>query len=250
MMIVPVILLDCADGGVQRYTDADSHLLKAALLRFARQSQIFAPGLVFTSASDAARIDCALGETGNAPPRLLVQPESFDTATAAAMAAEVLARGGPHRLGLLVPFDQLPSAPDDLLAALPEASALAGSGRIVTFGKAGACAGAATLPNCDAGQAHVAAGAMTSRNAECWHSGAVLFRAGTLLSDFERHAPEILRACRAALRGVTSSQSLIHPSRDAIVRLRPASLESAILSRSQRAAFLAPSGVSNDAARP
>ena len=141
----------------------------------------------------------------------LLEPEGRGTAAAIALAALHAARAQGEKTVLLVlPADHIIADDKAFAAAVRRAAALAGQGRIVTFGVvpdrpetgfgyievAGEDA-LAFVEKPDAAQA----AAYLAGGRHCWNSGMFCFAAGVMLDAMETHCPAILEAAARALDG-------------------------------------------------
>lgn len=149
------------------------------------------------------------------PESVLIEPAIRNTAPALAAAALLIARRDPNALMLATPADHVVTDPDALTRAIIASAPAAREGHIVVFGitpttpetgygylEAGeAYRGSASLfhaafqekPSKALAEAFVADGR------HLWNAGLFLMSAGTLISEFERHAPEVLEAARLSL---------------------------------------------------
>ncbi|MGQ0654208.1 MAG: mannose-1-phosphate guanylyltransferase/mannose-6-phosphate isomerase [Betaproteobacteria bacterium] len=150
----------------------------------------------------------------------LLEPAGRNTAPAICAAAlHIARRHGEDCVMLVLPADHLIHGEGAFLDAVGQARGLAAQGWLVSFGIAPAApdtgfgyieAGAAI-----AGAAHevkrfvekpdlASAREMVASGRFSWNSGMFCFSAGTVLAALERHAPEVLRSCRAALDGAAA----------------------------------------------
>jgi mannose-1-phosphate guanylyltransferase/mannose-6-phosphate isomerase len=68
-----------------------------------------------------------------------------------------------------------------------------------------------------------------------WNSGMFLFRASSYLEELERHAPDILEACREALAGQERDRDFVRVDEAAFARCRPDSIDYAVMEKTDRA---------------
>ena len=154
-----------------------------------------------------------LQEIGSDAPNIVLEPVSRNTAPAACIAALTAARTDPEQLVLLAPSDHVIADADLFANTVATAMGAAQEGALVIFGVEPDCphtgygyieldeANRADLPvrrfvekpSQEAAIAYLASGNFY------WNAGLFLFRAATMLELMETHAPDILRACRAAL---------------------------------------------------
>ncbi len=141
---------------------------------------------------------------------IVLEPVGRNTAPAIAVAALEAVSDGEDPLLLVSPADHVVDEDEAFAAALQAAMPAARDGNLVTFGVvptrpetgygyirasgAGASPVASFVEKPDAATAeqYLASGDYY------WNSGVFLFRASSYLQELERHAPEILSACRKA----------------------------------------------------
>jgi mannose-1-phosphate guanylyltransferase / mannose-6-phosphate isomerase len=147
----------------------------------------------------------------------LLEPSARNTAPAIAAAAlEVAATKGDDALMLILPADHLIEDEAGFVAAVRIAMDLADTGRLVTFGikptradtgfgyiefKGNEVTRFVEKPPLDKAKEFLAAGNF------CWNAGMFCFRAGTLIDEMDKHAPELLAAVRASIAAATISAS-------------------------------------------
>lgn len=164
----------------------------------------------FTAADQIARL-------GVRPHTMILEPEARGTAPAAAVAALVVAEQEPDALLLIMPSDHVVEDVAAFHEALDRGAVAARQGRMLTFGidplgaetgygyvergdpiaKTQGCYGTLKFiekPDRAAAESYVAAGGYY------WNSGIFLFRADRYLEELERLRPEIVEACRLAVR--------------------------------------------------
>ena len=171
---------------------------------------LFGPPLVVTGAAHRHLVETALEDEGVVT-RLVVEPDGRDTAPAIAAAA-TLVDGGD--LIMVLAADHLIRNVQGFRATAAAAAPVAEAGHIVLFGVTpdgptthygyirpgealGDIAGRQVLgfaekPDAERARSFVA-------NGYLWNSGIFLMRAGTVLSELERHAPEIVAHARDAV---------------------------------------------------
>lgn len=158
-----------------------------------------------------------LQESGYQSPGILLEPAGRNTAPAAAAAAlHALAQNsGEDPVLLVLPADHVILDTGRFHAALKRAEALAQAGHLVTFGIVpgypetgyGYIQGGGTLAE-DAAARQIerfvekpdlaTAGTYVKSGDYFWNSGMFIFRASVYLEELERHAPQMLEACREA----------------------------------------------------
>lgn len=194
----------------------DESLFQASARRLS--APMFAPPMVITGTDFRFIVLEQLAGIEIAPGSVLIEPQSRNTAPAICAAALKLQQGKDDPVLLVAPSDHV--IPDDDLfrnavaAALPAAQA----GRLITFGirpdRAETGYGWLELgqgiddvdaptdlkrfvekPEADLAQT------MLDGGQHLWNAGIFLFSASAILAAFERFAPDILDAARAAVTG-------------------------------------------------
>jgi len=151
--------------------------------------------------------------------RIVLEPVGRNTAPAVALAALLAQQQDPNALLLVLPADHLIQDQAAFQQAIAKAVQLAEQDKLATFGivakrpetgygyiQAGAAlsvagtyqvAGFVEKPNADTAAAYVSSGQYY------WNSGMFLFKARRYLEELALFAPEILRACQAAIADCT-----------------------------------------------
>ena len=250
---------------------SDLSLLQETVKRVADPAR-FAPPLIVCNHEHRFIAAEQLREIGVAPQDIVLEPVARNTAAACAVAALVLGAGGPGSAGgfaeasgdraagdalmLVLPSDHAISDAGAFLAAVERAVPAAEAGFLVTFGikpdrpetgygyiEGGAAieAGATGYlraarfkekPELGAAQQMVAAGSWF------WNSGMFLFRAGTLLAEMERLAPQVAGACRAALNGARRDLDFLRLDENAFATAPSISIDYAVMEKTDRAAVV------------
>jgi mannose-1-phosphate guanylyltransferase/mannose-6-phosphate isomerase len=197
---------------------------------------------------------------------ILLEPVGRNTAPAVTLAA--LSQSEPDTVLLVMPADHVIRDVAAFHEALASGLVLAESGALVTFGVVPEAAhtGYGYIRADRTGQWSVVRGQLQKDNglrptdngpylvAEFvekpdaataeryiasgdyfWNSGMFLFRASSYLEELERHAPDILEACRAALAGQERDRDFIRVDSDAFTRCRSDSVDYAVMERTDRA---------------
>jgi mannose-1-phosphate guanylyltransferase / mannose-6-phosphate isomerase len=154
-----------------------------------------------------------LQETGAQAAKIVLEPESRNTAPAACIAALIAARNDPESLVLLAPSDHVIADAALFAKTIAVGSDAAKEGALVTFGVEPDCpqtgygyieteqANRPDLPvkrfvekpSLETAQEYIDSGRFY------WNAGIFLFKAASMIEQMEIHAPEILLACRRAL---------------------------------------------------
>lgn len=153
---------------------------------------------------------------GVAPARIVIEPESRNTAPAICTAALLVAREDPAGVLLILPSDHVIADLERFHDAVATAAAAASNGHLVVFG--------IHPDRPETGYGHIeldgplgegaqkfrrfvekpsadAAAEMAASGRHLWNSGMFAFGAQAILDAFETYAPEILANCRAAIAG-------------------------------------------------
>ena len=154
-----------------------------------------------------------LQQAGCSPRDIILEPVGRNTAPAIALAALKLQADDQDAVMLVLPADHKISDVEAFHAAIADGKVQADAGQLITFGivpsspetgygyirKGDAVSGTAfrigefvEKPDLATAEKYLASGEY------CWNSGMFMFKASTILSQFEVHAPEMLEACKAA----------------------------------------------------
>ena len=189
----------------------------------------------------------------NAQPLFLLEPMGRNTAPAIAVGAfQVAERFGPDALMLVLAADHLIENQQAFAEAVYRAAALAGQGKLVTFGivpdapetgfgyiecgaaldQAGSFAAACFVekPNEELAREYLASGRYL------WNSGMFCFTAGAVLDQLRRHAPAIYEGAascwEATLARAGSSPEMAEIDRDSFAQLTDISIDYAVMEKS------------------
>lgn len=271
--IVPVIL--CGGAGTrlwplsrreapkqfQRLT-GDTTLFQDTLARF--PGPAFATALVLANKAQETllRRDIAeAGLSGDAHPRLILEPAIRSTAPAIAAAALTVAAmhradggGGLDTLMFVAPSDHRVVRPDRLRAAIAAAAPFARSGAIALFGitptapetgfgyiRTGAAGSdpraedpvrpvSAFVEKPDA----TTAAAMVADGEHLWNSGMFLFSARTILRELRAFAPDIVAEVQTALAQADLSDATTIRLGEAFAAAPALPIDTAVMERSSR----------------
>ena len=224
-------------------------LFQETVLRCA-DTAVFAPPLILCRDVHLDEVARQLAAIGIEADRIVAEPDSRGTAPAVSLAALCLAGRAGDDLMLVLPSDHVVHGPDKLVDAVISAGSAAGSGHLVTFG--------ARPSRAEPGYGHILIGRAVPGHPECrrverfvekpdaataavwtrsgdwlWNSGIFLFRAASWLEAVSRLAPEVARRCRAALNG--DDGRVLRPDRDQFSRCPSASIDRAVIERSDNA---------------
>jgi len=186
--------------------------------------------------------------------RLILEPCARNTAAAVAMAA-ALARmeHGDDSLVLVMPSDHVIDDVPAFHAAVRAGEAAARAGRLVTFGIR------PTGPDTGYGYLHMGAElasapgvmevarfvekppldiaqAMVQGGEHLWNAGIFLVRAGTLLTELAKFAPEIANSARMAIATAAREGIRVMPALDSLSHCPSESIDYAVMEHSSRVA--------------
>lgn len=228
----------------------DRSLLQQTVLRLEGMDGIGQP-IVVCNEEHRFMVAEQLREIGAPAAGILLEPEGRNTAPAIALAALLAGGEDPDAQLLVLPADHLIADVKAYHRAVAAARGAAQEGALATFGivptgpetgygyiRAGKPSGSGAWspvqafvekPDAHTAAAYVAAGDYY------WNSGMFLFTAGRYLEELERHAPEMLDACREAMAGTTKDLHFIRPDREAFLRSPSNSIDYAVMERTDRA---------------
>ncbi|GER04861.1 mannose-1-phosphate guanylyltransferase/mannose-6-phosphate isomerase [Iodidimonas nitroreducens] len=233
---------------------SDQAMIQDTLARFGDPAR-FAPPLIIANDDHRFIVAEKLAEMGIDPLAIILEPGGKGTAPAAIMAALRLEQEDDQALMLLAPSDHVITALPDFMAALERATAAASGGKLVTFGiKAdhpetgygyiesgpaldqmpGAFAVAHFHEKPDA---QTAQGYLDQGNVY-WNSGIFLFRCDHLIKAYERHAPDMLKACRAALAGSRRDLAFERPDSHAFMSGPEGSIDRVLMEKAANVAVV------------
>jgi mannose-1-phosphate guanylyltransferase/mannose-1-phosphate guanylyltransferase/mannose-6-phosphate isomerase len=229
-------------------------LLQETVRRVGDSDRFAAPLLI---CNDEHRFMVAeqLRAIGVAAARIVLEPVGRNTAPAAAAAALLIAADDPDALMLLLPSDHHIGDTPRFRAAVDSAAAAAQAGALVTFGMAalqpetgyGYILRGDPLPGLD-GCFRVArfvekpdratAESYVADGRYAWNSGMFLFKAGRLIAEMERHAPEVAAAARAAVSGAGSDLDFVRLDARTFAKAPSISIDYAVMEKTDRAAVV------------
>ncbi len=189
------------------------------------------------------------------PEAVVVEPVGRNTAPAAAAAALILEQNDPDAVLLALPADHVIRHPEKLLEAIDTGVGAAGSGKLVTFGVAperpetgyGYIRRGPALegrPGCFAVERFVEKpDAQTARSyleqgGFDLNSGIFLFRASRYREELERFEPEILSACRKAVRHGEQDLDFFRLDHDAFASAPSLSIDYAVMEHTRAGAVV------------
>ncbi len=210
------------------------------------------PPIVVCNESHRFTVAEQLRALGVGASAILLEPMGRNTAPAVALAALKAVEIDPQAVLVVAPADHVMRDVRGFQAAADTAAALAGDGKLVTFGivahapetgygyiRRGAGTGPAypvaqftEKPPLDVAQTFVASGDYY------WNSGMFVFTAGKLLSELQAFAPDILEACKAALQSAKTDLDFVRIDVAQFAKCRSESIDYAVMEKTRDAVVL------------
>ncbi len=234
----------------------DEHsMLENTLLRLQGLTSIAAPLIVcnethrFMVAEQLRRIEVS-------PFSIMLEPMGKNTAPAIAVAALKLAEQVEDPVLLVLPADHVIHNISRFHDVVLQGAALAEQGYLITFG---------IVPDApETGYGYIKKGAALKNgdNAVCtidrfvekpdydtachyvesgkyfWNSGMFMFRTSCIISELERHEPEILSACRRALEKGVNDLDFFRLDRGSFAEVKPESIDCAVMEKTDKGAII------------
>ena len=194
-----------------------------------------------------------LRDMGHGGASIILEPIGRNTAPAIALAAIDALRQTEDAVLLVLPADHVIRDHAALQRAAQTGMALANAGHLVTFGivpnapetgygyiRRGAALGEqayavshfAEKPDLETANGYVASGEYF------WNSGMFLFRADRYLEELEKHAPQMLAACRKAYEQASDDLDFIRVHKESFAACPSDSIDYAVMERTDRAAVV------------
>jgi mannose-1-phosphate guanylyltransferase len=182
--------------------------------------------------------------------RLLLEPIPRGSAAAVALAAW---SADPSDVLLVLPSDHIVTDPAPLYEAIVRALPAAEAGNLITFGIqpdhpetgfgyiiGGDEIGAGVLKAQSFVEkpARKTAEQLVSTGKAFWNSGMFMFKAGAMLMELERHAPEIHSATKGATEGAVRDGNQVTPDRGTLEGCPSTSIDYAVMEHSDRIAVV------------
>lgn len=254
-MIYPVIL--CGGSGTRLWPSSrksypkqfvpligDESLFQMTLRRLSGPG--FAQPLIMTGDDFRFMATEQAAELGLSDARVIIEPVGRDTAPAILTAALML-EATPDALMLVAPSDHVIGDVDAFLGCVETATKAAETGALVTFGitpdRAETGYGYLELPSVPEGQGavtlksfvekpdEVTAQSMIAAGNFLWNAGIFLFRVSDILAAFEAHAPELMGACRAAIKSGSDDLSFFRLGAEDYAKATAISFDYAIMEK-------------------
>ncbi len=192
-------------------------------------------------------------QIGVEPAGILLEPMGRNTAPAVAIAALQATAHGEDPLLLVLAADHVIADAARFRATVDAGMAAAEADQLVTFGIVptapetgyGYIEAAEPLtsapvpiarfvekPDRPTAERFLASGRFT------WNSGMFLFKASAILAELDRHAPEVLRACRLALEHDSADLAFLRLEREAFAGCPNVAIDVAVMEKTDRGAVL------------
>jgi len=264
-MIIPVIL--SGGSGARLWPLSRAMYPKQLLSLFSEKTMLQDTALRLSSVNDVGPVTCVcneehrflvaeqLREIDGAQPTIVLEPCGRNTAPAAAIAALLIAESNPDALMLLMPADHVMLDTEAFAAALTKGRETAERGDLVTFG---------IVPSSpETGYGYIRVEPGKGREGEAcpvvefvekpgkskaaeylasgdyfWNSGMFLFRPEAYLNELEANAPEILSACREALRLSKRDLDFLRLDPEAFASCPSDSIDYAVMEKTRRAVVI------------
>ena len=215
----------------------------------------FAPPIVLCNEAQRFLVAEQLRDAKVEGPRIVLEPAGRNSAPAIAAAALLERENDPDAVLWIMAADAVIADVPALHAALDQAVAAARLGRIVTFGMkptspetgygyieagepvAGAPGVQVVLRFIEKPDAAKAADFVAGAR-HLWNSGMFVATAATLLAEFGRHAPEVLRTVEAAVGGAQRDLGFCRLEKQAFLGAPSISVDYAVMERTDRAAVV------------
>jgi len=230
---------------------SEQTMLQETVARVSDETR-FASPIMLCNAEHRFLVAAQMQEAGVTSGGIILEPAGRNTAPAVALAALQCSATAPDALLLVLAADHMIAKPDAFLASVDQAAVAARDGHLVTFGIA------PTHPSTGYGYIRIGATdvapgvksvdqfvekpdlptaeSFLADGGYRWNAGMFLFRADRYLEELERHAPDILAACKAAMEGASVDLDFVRPQAEAFLACRSDSIDYAVMEKSDRAA--------------
>lgn len=231
----------------------DQTLFQSTLLRVSDE-QLYEPPIIITN-EDFRFLAAEQARALNLPvSAILLEPAARNTAPAVAAAAcYAMAKFGEAAVIQVLASDHEIVADDSYFEAIRVAGQTASSGKLVTFGVTPTepatgygyieigeklRAGANAVKRFVEKPTGVEAEKMLSSGGYVWNSGIFMFKVQAVLSEFERHAPEVLRAAKSATEQSSVDLDFVRLQDVAFTASESISFDYAIMEKTANAAVV------------
>ena len=233
-------------------------LLQQTQLRL-RGLEGLAPPLLICNEDHRFIVAEQMRQIGVDPGAIVLEPMGRNTAPAVAVAALRATAGGEDPLLLVLAADHVIREAERFRATVEAGRAAAVAGQLVTFGivptapetgygyieaaeslgEAGRSIGLPVpiqrfveKPDRSTAEGFLASGRFT------WNSGMFLFRASAILAELERHAPQVVSACRNALELEATDLDFLRLEREAFAHCPNVAIDVAVMEKTDRGSVL------------
>ena len=234
-------------------------LLQQTQLRL-RGLEALAPPLLICNEDHRFIVAEQMRQIGVDPAAIVLEPMGRNTAPAVAVAALQASAGGDDPLLLVLAADHAIRDASRFRATVEAGRAAAEAGQLVTFGIVptapetgyGYIEAAEALkndghdaigvpvpiqrfvekPDRATAEGFLASGRFT------WNSGMFLFRASAILAELERHAPQVVSACRNALEREATDLEFLRLEREAFADCPSIAIDVAVMEKTDRGTVL------------
>lgn len=227
-------------------SDSAHSLFQETLLRF-KDHTSFASPLVVSHENHRFLVAEQMRQIKQAAQALILEPVARNTAPALTLAALYALSKDSESLLLVLPSDHALKHPSALNDLLPQATELALSGKIVTFGIApdrpetgygylltegNNLMAFVEKPDSATALNYLASGKYL------WNSGMLAMKASTWISELDKYAPEILSACTQAMASASQDQLFVRPEAAAFATCPALASDYAVMEKTQNGAVL------------
>jgi mannose-1-phosphate guanylyltransferase/mannose-6-phosphate isomerase len=184
---------------------------------------------------------------------IVLEPIRRDSAMAVGVAAVLAGARDPAATVIVLAADHVVRDPDAFVRACREAMAAAAGGRIVTFGipptfpatnygyiRPGAKldGGSAFAVDAFVEKPDTATARRYIADRYLWNSGNFVFRADVMLGEIAHFEPDIAKAAKAAVGGMTKDLDFLRLAAEAFAQAPKKSIDYAVMERTERAAVV------------
>lgn len=215
----------------------------------------FADPIIICNAEHRFLVREQLASAKRSPSAIVVELQGRNTAPAVAVAALMLAKRDPDAVMLVMPSDHVVTNEQAFFAAVGKAAQAAAAGALTTFGihptapetGYGYIEGGAAFPGVEGclrvrrfieKPERATAEALLASGGHFWNSGIFLFTARGFLRELERFEPTILKACTAAVDGMTEVGGFSMLAEDAFQLSPSNSIDYAVMERTDQSAVV------------
>lgn len=234
----------------------DKSMLRETMRRFPSTAPLkFMPPSFVCAEHHQKHILQACDAEGVTPHKIILEPCAKNTAPVAACTALILGENDSDALILLLPADHHIEAATKFWDSIQSGVTRALDGALVTFGiqptgpetgygyiRAGQNVGTDSYgveafvekPDLETAKSYLRAGNYS------WNSGMFLFTAETMISSFQKHAPQILKSCETAIKSGTYSQPSLFLDYESFAACESNSIDYAIMEKAENVNVISP----------